>query len=93
MSDSGRVATSSGAAIRRAWETRLMRAASAGEPGSDMPVVERAAVEFLRSDDAELDLHTAAVLSELIAADVPVAERVGFVRMWMRELRDALRRP
>ncbi|CPT03345.1 MULTISPECIES: hypothetical protein [Mycobacteriaceae] len=76
---------------RRAWETRLMRAASAGDPGPDMPVVERAAVEFLRSDDAELDLHTATVIAELIAADVPYEERVGFVQMWMRELRDALR--
>lgn len=62
---------------RRAWETRLMRAASAGEPGPDLSVAERAAVEFLRSDDAELDLHTATVLAELIAADVPHDEQVG----------------
>lgn len=78
---------------RRAWETRLMRAATAGEPGSDVSVVERAAVAFLRSDDDELDLHTATVMAELIAADVPAEDRVAFVRMWMRELRDALRRP
>lgn len=76
---------------RRAWETRLMRAAG-GEPGPDMTVVERAAVEFLRSGDDELDLHTATVLAELIAADVPAGEQVSFVRTWTRELRDALRR-
>lgn len=77
---------------RRAWETRLMRAAAAGEPGSDLKVTERVAVEFLRSDDPELDLHTATVLAELVAADVPAEERVGFVRLWISELRDALRR-
>lgn len=76
---------------RRAWETKLMRAAVA-ESGSDLSVAERAAVEFLRSDDAELDLHTATVIAELVAADVPYEERVGFVQMWMRELREALRR-
>ncbi|NOP95161.1 hypothetical protein HGK70_04630 [Mycolicibacterium fortuitum] len=69
-----------------------MRAVSAGEPGPDLSVAERAAIAFLRSDDPELDLHTATVWSELVAADVPAKERVGFVRMWMRELRDALRR-
>ncbi|QQG99620.1 hypothetical protein HBE99_02750 [Mycobacteroides chelonae] len=68
-----------------------MRAAAAGDPDSDLSVAERAAVEFLLSD-AELDLHTATVWSELAATDVPVAERVAFVRLWMRELRDALRR-
>lgn len=78
---------------RRAWETRLMRAASAGYPGPDLTAAERAAVEFLLSDDVELDLHTATVMAELIAADVPAEDRVAFVRMWMRELRDALRRP
>lgn len=67
-----------------------MRAAG-GEPGPDMTVVEQASVSFLQSDDVELDLHTAAVWSELVAADVPVEERVGFVQMWMSELRDALR--
>ncbi|WP_255773582.1 hypothetical protein [Mycobacteroides abscessus] len=77
---------------RRAWETRLMRAASAGEPDPSVSVVERAAAEFLRSDDEELDIHTATVLAELVAADVPTGEQVGFVHMWMRELRDALRR-
>lgn len=77
---------------RRAWETRLMRAAAAGDPGPDLSVAQRAAVTFLLSDDAELDLHTAAVMAELVAADVPAGERVAFVRMWMRELRDALRR-
>lgn len=77
---------------RRAWETRLMRAAAAGDPDPNASVAERAAVEFLRSDDPELDLHTATVLAELVAVDVPAEERVGFVRMWMRELRDALRR-
>ncbi|WP_241177752.1 hypothetical protein [Mycolicibacterium nivoides] len=76
---------------RRAWETRLMRAAAAGEPGPDLSVAERAAVEFLQYDD-ELDLHTATVLAELVAADVPAGERVEFTQMWMRELRDALRR-
>lgn len=69
-----------------------MRAAAAGEPGSDLSVAERAAVTFLRSDDVELDIHTATVLAELVAVDVPAGERVEFVRMWMRELRDALRR-
>lgn len=68
-----------------------MRAAG-GEPGPGMPVVERAAVEFLLSGDEELDLHTATVLAELVAADVPAGERVEFTQMWMRELRDALRR-
>lgn len=77
---------------RRTWETRLMRAASAGEPVPDLSVAERAAVLFLLSDDVELDLHTATVLAELIASDVPVEEQVGFVRAWMAELRDALRR-
>lgn len=77
---------------RRTWETRLMRAAAAGEPGPNMPVAERAAVVFLRSDDPELDLHTAMVWAELVSADVPCVERVSFVRTWMRELRDALRR-
>ncbi|WP_234793038.1 hypothetical protein [Mycolicibacterium fortuitum] len=77
---------------RRAWETKLMRVAAAGDPGSDLSVAERAAVDFLRSDDAELDLHTATVLAELVAADVPAEDRVGFTQMWMRELRDALRR-
>lgn len=77
---------------RRAWETRLMPAASAGEPDPNAPVAERAAVEFLLSDDDELDLHTAMVWAELVASDVPHGERVGFVRKWMRELRDALRR-
>ncbi|CAJ1579838.1 hypothetical protein [[Mycobacterium] wendilense] len=75
----------------RTRETRLMREAAAGEPGPDMTVVERAAVEFLLSDDVELDLHTATVWSELIAADVPAEDRVAFTQMWMRELRDALR--
>ncbi|WP_234902396.1 hypothetical protein [Mycobacteroides abscessus] len=77
---------------RRAWETRLMRAAAAGDPGPDLSVAERAAVTFLRSDDEELDTHTATVWAELIAADVPAGERVEFTQMWMRELRDALRR-
>lgn len=77
---------------RRTWETRLMRVAAAGEPGPDLTVAERAAVTFLRSDDVELDLHTAAVLAELVAADVPAEERVEFTQMWMCELRDALRR-
>ncbi|MCF8612238.1 hypothetical protein L5G28_19030 [Gordonia sp. HY285] len=49
-------------------------------------------MEFLRSDDAELDLHSATVWAELTASDVPYEERVGFVQMWMREVRDALRR-
>lgn len=31
-------------------------------------------------------------VAELVTADVPEGERVGFVRMWVRELRDALRR-
>lgn len=48
-----------------------MRAASAGDPGPDMPVAERAAVEFLRPDAAELDVHTAAVWSELVAGSIP----------------------
>ncbi|GAB5901075.1 hypothetical protein OKHIL_68840 [Mycolicibacterium mageritense] len=69
-----------------------MRAASAGEPDPSVSVVERAAAEFLRSDDAELDLHIAMVLAELVAVDVPAGERAGFVQLWMRELRDALRR-
>ncbi|MBN7371077.1 hypothetical protein I3U62_07980 [Mycobacteroides abscessus subsp. abscessus] len=69
-----------------------MRASTADEPVPDLSVAELAAVEFLRSDDAELDLHTAAVWTELIAADVPAGERVSFVQMWMRELREALRR-
>lgn len=77
---------------RRTWETRLMRAASAGEPVPDLSVAERAAVLFLLSDDVELDLHTATVMAELVAADVPAEDRAGFVQMWMRELRDALRR-
>lgn len=77
---------------RRTWETKLMRAAAAGEPGPNHSVAERAAVEFLRADAAELDVHTAAVWSELVAADVPSGERVAFVQLWMRELRDALRR-
>lgn len=77
---------------RRAWETRLMRAASADEPDPNVSVAERAAVEFLRSDDPGLDLHTATVWSEFVAADVPAKEQVSFVRTWMRELRDALRR-
>lgn len=69
-----------------------MRAAAAGEPGPNMSVAERAAVEFLLSDDVELDLHTVTVWSELVAADVPAGEQVSFVRTWTRELRDALRR-
>ncbi len=69
-----------------------MRAASAGDPGPNMPMVERAAVTFLLSDDPELDLHTAMVLAELVAVDVPATDRVEFTQMWMRELRDALRR-
>ncbi|GAB4911782.1 hypothetical protein MAHJHV65_47780 [Mycobacterium avium subsp. hominissuis] len=77
---------------RRTWETRLMRAAAAGEPDSDLTVAERAAVAFLQSDDPELDLHTAMVLAELVAVDVPATDRVEFTQMWMRELRDALRR-
>lgn len=77
---------------RRAWETRLMRAAAAGDPGPDMPVAGRAAVLFLLSDDPELDLHSAVVMAELIAVDVPAGERVEFTQMWMRELRDAQRR-
>lgn len=76
---------------RRAWETRLMRAAG-GEPDSDLTAAERAAVAFLQSDDPELDLHTAMVLAELIAVDVPATDRVEFTQMWMCELRDALRR-
>lgn len=69
-----------------------MRAAAAGEPEPDLSVAERAAVGFLRSGDDELDLHTSTVWAELIAADLPAGERVSFVRTWMRELRDALRR-
>ncbi|OBG16959.1 hypothetical protein A5768_04345 [Mycolicibacterium fortuitum] len=69
-----------------------MRAAAAGDPGPDLSVAERAAVTFLLSDDDELDLHTATVLAELIAADVPEEERLGFVQLWMNELRDAMRR-
>lgn len=69
-----------------------MRAASAGDPDPNVSVAERVAVAFLRSDDDELDLHTATVMAELIAADVPAEERVSFVRTWMCELRDALRR-
>lgn len=70
----------------------MMRAAAAGDPGPDLSVAERAAVTFLLSDDDELDLHTATVLAELIAADVPEEERLGFVQLWMNELRDAMRR-
>lgn len=77
---------------RRVWETKLMRAAAAGDPDPNASVAERAAVEFLRSDDEELDVHSAVVLAELVAADVPAGERLEFVRMWMAELRDALRR-
>ncbi|WP_228792542.1 hypothetical protein [Nocardia farcinica] len=77
---------------RRVWETRLMRAAAAGDPDPNASVAERAAIAFLRSDDEELDLHTAMVWAELVSADVPCGERVSFVRTWMRELRDALRR-
>lgn len=77
---------------RRAWETRLMRAAAAGDLDPSVSVAERTAVTFLLSDDPELDLHTATVLAELVAADVPAEDRVGFTQMWMRELRDALRR-
>lgn len=77
---------------RRTWETRLMRAASAGDPGPDLSAAERAAVTFLLSDAAELDVHTAAVWSELVAADMPEEERLGFVQLWISELRDALRR-
>ena len=77
---------------RRTWETRLMRSASAGDPGPNMPMVERAAVAFLLSDDPELDLRTATVMAELIAVDVPATDRVEFTQMWMCELRDALRR-
>ena len=91
MSDDERSATGSGAATRRAWETRLVRVASVGDPGPDLSVAERAAVTFLRSDDEELDLHSATVWAELVAADVPAEDRVGFARMWMCELRDALR--
>ncbi|OLT79654.1 hypothetical protein BKG58_19690 [Mycobacteroides abscessus subsp. abscessus] len=69
-----------------------MRAAAAGEPDPNVSVAERAAVTFLRSDDVELDLHSATLLAELVAADVPAGERVEFTQMWMRELRDALRR-
>lgn len=69
-----------------------MRAVSAGEPGPDLSVAERAAIAFLRSDDEELDLHTAMVWAELVSADVPCGERVEFTRLWIRELRDALRR-
>lgn len=68
-----------------------MRAAG-GEPDPNAPVAERAAVQFLQSDDPELDLHTATVWSELVAADVPEEERLGFVQLWMNELRDAMRR-
>lgn len=77
---------------RRRWETRLMRAAAAGDPDPNASVAERAAATFLRSDDVELDLHTAAVMAELVAADVPAEGRVGFVQLWISELRDALRR-
>lgn len=77
---------------RRVWETKLMRADAAGDPDPNASVAERAAVEFLRSDDEELDVHSATVWSELVAADVPAGERLGFVRMWMAELRDAQRR-
>lgn len=77
---------------RRVWETKLMRAASAGDPDPNASVAERAAVEFLLSDTPELDLHTATVLAELVAADVPAEDRVGFTQMWMAEVRDALRR-
>lgn len=77
---------------RRTWEMRLMRAAAAGEPGPNVSIAERAAVEFLLSDDEELDEHTAAVWAELIAADVPAEDRVSFAAAWMRELRDVLRR-
>lgn len=69
-----------------------MRAAAAGDPGPDLSAAERAAVEFLLSDDVELDLHTVTVWSELVAADVPATDRVEFTQMWMCELRDALRR-
>ncbi|WP_236745729.1 hypothetical protein [Mycobacteroides abscessus] len=77
---------------RRTWETKLMRAAAAGGPGPDLSVAERAAVTFLRSNDPELDLHSATILAELVAADVPAEDRVGFTQMWMCELRGALRR-
>ncbi|WP_245549866.1 hypothetical protein [Gordonia effusa] len=77
---------------RRAWETRLMRAAASGDLDPNMPVAERAAVQFLLSDTPELDLHTSTVWAELVAADVPAGERVESTQMWMRELRDALRR-
>lgn len=69
-----------------------MRAATAGELTPDLSVAERAAVAFLLSDDAQLDEHTATVWAELVASDVRAEEQVGFVRAWMAELRDALRR-
>lgn len=77
---------------RQAWHRHLTALARSGGGLADEPVHIRAAVEFLRSDEDELDLHAATVWAEIIGYAVEPSDAVDFVRYWMSRVRGGLRR-
>lgn len=77
---------------RGAWHEQLVRVARSGADLSTEPVHVRAAVEFLRSEDEELDLHAATVWAEIIGDAVKPQDAVDFVQHWFDRVRGGLRR-
>lgn len=77
---------------RELWHRRLAALARSGADLTAEPVHVRAAAAFLRSEDPELDLHTATVWAEIIGYAVAPEDAVDFVRYWMGRVRGGLRR-
>ncbi|SLJ23931.1 Uncharacterised protein [Mycobacteroides abscessus subsp. abscessus] len=77
---------------RQLWYRRLSSLARSGADLTAEPVHVQAAVQFLRSEEPELDLHTAEVWAQLIGYAVDPAHAVDFVRYWFRRVRGGLRR-
>lgn len=77
---------------RELWHRRLVQLARSDDDLISEPVHVRAAVAFLRSDEPELDLHTAVVWAEIIGDAVKPEDRVDFVQHWFDRVRGGLRR-
>lgn len=76
---------------RGAWHERLVQLARRSADLTSEPSFVQAAVAFLRSDEPELDLHTALVWAEIIGDAVP-EDRVDFVQHWFQRVRGGLGR-
>lgn len=77
---------------RQLWWQRLSSLARSGADLTAEPVHVQAAVQFLRSEEPELDLHTATVWAQLIGYAVKPSDAVDFVRYWFQRVRGGLRR-